>query len=84
MPQPRLHGPHVDPGAEPAGCRGVAKAVEVPFFRIEARESRDLLATVVEVAVVEVAFRGAAPWLKAALVRRLSQEQGVSAAARVR
>src|SRR5579872_7092448 len=64
--EPCLHRPHVDPGAQPPGRRCFAEAVEVPFFRIEAREGRYLLAAVVQVAVVEVAFWGAVPWLEAA------------------
>jgi len=63
----RVFLPHVDPGAEPARRRRVAEAVEMPFFRIETREGGDLLASIMEVAVVEVAFWGAVPWLEAAL-----------------
>ena len=46
MPEPGLHGAHVDPGAEPAGCRSVADAMEMSFLG-------GIFAAVEEVPVIE-------------------------------
>ena len=52
-----MHSAHVNPGAEPAGGGGIAEAMEVPFCWIELGAGRDLLAALVEEAVIKVAFR---------------------------
>lgn len=56
--QPRLDGSDVDPCPQPARCGSVPKFVQVPFFLIQSSLLRDLLATVVQIAVIEVTLRG--------------------------
>ena len=48
MTEPNLHGTHVDSGAQPTGCSGIAKAVQVPLGVVQGSPFCHVLAEVVQ------------------------------------
>jgi hypothetical protein len=56
MSEPGLDRTHIDSCAKPARRGAIPKFVEMPFFLVEAGGLCDLLATVVQIAIVEVAL----------------------------